>query len=403
MIYLVDDKKSRQNDYGWTDNKLAQFKDIIIPIYTYDEMSNFMFRHEMFSGNNVVLIHESFFNNPLNKEHKKNFENIREKMFDYSLKNPHLRIVFFSGSIASRKENGNVAYMPVRLLYQNLEVFASQVKKDINEFRFLFFGKNSNLEKDILNKLQLANNNLDTLISSDSKKENLYIRPTQDFIQNPLEKFDNKFTPSDVDDSNLNNKIQDWLTSKKYDNIFIPLCFGPTLSDFNGLRLATLIRCSKNINQLSNIFIYGFVDMKYFYENEYFNILMTKNVELIDYKRIAFKESIEKNLEPLTLAELPKELNKIQLEVPDNFEDNHSIANEFGVYQLTYNAGIDISELTDFDSEKLNTIYFKWLIAKNGLYEELTKNEKEKNEVFRSKIRAIELKFTGEKIDLSKF
>lgn len=87
--------------------------------------------------------------------------------------------------------------------------------------------------------------------------------------------------------------------------------------------------------------------------------------------------------------------------MPDNYEDNHSIANEFGIYQLAYNAGININEITDFDKEKLNSIYFKWLIAKNGLYEDLPEKDYKENEIFRTESQNIGLNIVG-KIDLSK-
>ena len=96
-----------------------------------------------------------------------------------------------------------------------------------------------------------------------------------------------------------------------------------------------------------------------------------------------------------------REISKLTLEVPDNYEDNHSIANEFGIYQLAYNAGININEITDFDKEKLNSIYFKWLIAKNGLYEDLPEKNYKENEIFRTEIQNRGLKIVG-KIDLSK-
>ena len=63
--------------------------------------------------------------------------------------------------------------------------------------------------------------------------------------------------------------------------------------------------------------------------------------------------------------------------------------------------GININEITDFDKEKLNSIYFKWLIAKNGLYEDLPEKNYKENEIFRTEIQNRGLKIVG-KIDLSK-
>ena len=40
----------------------------------------------------------------------------------------------------------------------------------------------------------------------------------------------------DISDTFLSEVVQDIINSKEYKNIFIPLCFGPIMSDFNGLR-----------------------------------------------------------------------------------------------------------------------------------------------------------------------
>ena len=50
---------------------------------------------------------------------------------------------------------------------------------------------------------------------------------------------------------NCLRKLKMILLEEKYDNIFLPLCFGPTLSDYNGLRLATHIRCTDTPNNVS--------------------------------------------------------------------------------------------------------------------------------------------------------
>ena len=402
MIYLIDDNKPRQNKYGWTINKLDLFKNDLYPIYTYGEMSDIHFRQEIFSQDNVVLIHESFFNNTINASVNKDFEVIRKDIYSYAEKNPNALIVFFSGSIATRKKDKNIAYMPVSVFYQNLEIFISRYKNNDSNIDYLFFGKNPEIESNLINILKIANNSIDALKSSDVHTKNLYIRPSKDFIQKPLEFYEDKILFNKVEDVDLLERINEWLSTDKYDNIFVPLCFGPTLSDFMGLRFATLIRCSKTINQLSNIFIYSFVGIDYLYNNECFNIIKTKNVQLIDYKRLAFKESVEKDLEPLTIQELSNEISKLKLDVPDNYEDNHSIANEWGIFQLAYIANVDIKEITDFNSEKLNSLYFNWLIAKNGLFEDIPQKDKIENDVYRTDIRKIELKFTGKTIDLSK-
>ena len=173
------------------------------------------------------------------------------------------------------------------------------------------------------------------------------------------------------------------------------------MSDFNGLRLATEIRCTNTKNQCTPIFIFGFVGLEYLLQNEYFNILKTKGVELFDYSKKAFRYAASRKTSSLRPQELPKEIKKLELQPPKNYLDNHSIANEFGIYQLAYNAGIDINEITDFVKDKLDSLYFKWLVAKNGLYEDLPEEVQQENKVFRNEIRLKGPTIVG-KIDLTK-
>ena len=106
---------------------------------------------------------------------------------------------------------------------------------------------------------------------------------------------------------------------------------------------------------------------------------------------------------PLTTqAQWKAQLDQINIAVPDNYYDNHSIANEWGVYQLARNADIPIGEITDLDKDKFNSLYFKWLIAKNALYEDIPEEQKIKQREYTQKLET-NLKFTGQTIDVSKF
>ena len=406
MIFLIDDKKDRQSeDYDWTLKRLDCFKDHIKPIYSLKQINEENLRNDIFKEGSIVLLHESFFDNVVNRQDNDSIE-IRRELDKYILsKNGY--VVYFSGSKSSRTNSGRIAHIPVSILYQNLEVFIKKKSEGEINLDYILFGENPKIEEELITKLVQANNDFDAnVITANSSNvifetEGRQNVPVKVLNSNKKKLFIVDGYENQVSDSFLNFIISTNLSETKYDNIFIPLCFGPTLSDYNGLRLATLIRCTNTINQLSNIFIYGFVGVDYFYDNKYFNILKTKNIQLIDYKRQAFKEALEKEIELLTIEELPREISKLTLEVPDNYEDNHSIANEFGIYQLAYNAGININEITDFDKEKLNSIYFKWLIAKNGLYEDLPEKDFKENEIYRTEIQNIELKISG-KIDLSK-
>ena len=67
MIYLIDDKRIRQNDNGWSAEKVGLFKDILAPIYSAEELTDLR-KEVLFIESNVILFHESFFDNPENKQ-----------------------------------------------------------------------------------------------------------------------------------------------------------------------------------------------------------------------------------------------------------------------------------------------------------------------------------------------
>ena len=169
-----------------------------------------------------------------------------------------------------------------------------------------------------LEKIQKWKGNLDKLLTDANRKiekeaviipgKNLFIRPSTKYVQNAIQDADEVIVFSDTSDKTLSKKINNWLSQDEYDNIFIPLCFGPTLSDYNGLEIATHVRCTCTPNQLNRIFIYSIVGIEYLLHNEYFNILKTKNVELVDYSKYALKKAASLNFSPLKSLELPREI-----------------------------------------------------------------------------------------------
>ena len=59
MIYLIDDKKTRQEkDYSWTIERFNKYDAFIRPIYTLEELQDK--NKEVFQEGNVILYHESF-------------------------------------------------------------------------------------------------------------------------------------------------------------------------------------------------------------------------------------------------------------------------------------------------------------------------------------------------------
>jgi hypothetical protein len=393
MIYLIDDKNLRQKDFGWSEEKFTLFSTIIKPLYKIEDIIEV--GEDLYVDNNVILYHESFldFTNDKDKALKQ-----REKLTKIAGKSDRLSVAFFSGSQGARSLNGNIAYLPVSALYQNLEILVKQHFQGSVELKYLLFGENPEIEEELNEKLTQANR----IIEEDAIElngKNLFFHPDEDFIQNAIIGAQNEEIYVEKD-TELTEIVFDLLSENEYDNIFIPLCFGQTLSDFNGLKLATHIRCTVTPNQLKRIFIYSFVGIEYLINNEYFNILKTKNVELVNYSKIAFQIAVRRKFSPLNLKDLPAEIKKLALEPPKNYSDNHSIANEWGIYQMARNANININEVEGFDTKKLSSLYFKWLIIKNQLDQPISQEQQQVQRRYTESLPGI--KVLG-KIDLTKF
>lgn len=367
MIYLIDDKKNRQEfDYGWNSFRLKKYSQILQPIYYYTELIKPGIKESIFSKGNVILFHESFFENSKNNQSRDSVD-IRAELIRFAL-DKNGWVVFFSGSKSSRKLQDKLAHIPVSVLYKNLEDFLQRVTEDVIDLNYLLFGlKNPEIEAIFLKKLSEANNQFDeTIIISESKNflalaGNRVNIPViiKDAVERTF-KFDEN-NNEEITQSYLNEKVVEWFSIIEVDNIFIPLCFGPSLSDMNGIQFACHIRCTETINQLKPIFIYSFVDYPYLLENEYFHILQTKNVFLIDYTRLAFKEAISANYEPLTLEQLSKEIQKLKLDVPKNYEDRHSISNEWAIYLWSSAINTSDEEIEKIIGNVKNNLYFKYL------------------------------------------
>lgn len=149
MIYLIDDKRIRQKDNGWSFEKIQNLKNILTPVYSANELTD-KIRNEIFSGTNVILFHESFFDNPENK-HRKDVDKIRQDLIEYAYKNKTI-LVFFSGSIGNRVINENIAYLPTNILYANLEAFIDSYIKGLFNISYLVYGDNFRREETLLLK-----------------------------------------------------------------------------------------------------------------------------------------------------------------------------------------------------------------------------------------------------------
>lgn len=58
MIYLIDDKKNRQEEFGWVKAYFDKYKNIIQPLYNIEDVSNI--GEKLYEEENIILYHESF-------------------------------------------------------------------------------------------------------------------------------------------------------------------------------------------------------------------------------------------------------------------------------------------------------------------------------------------------------
>jgi hypothetical protein len=394
MIYLIDDKKLRQEkDYSWTSNRFQQFYAFIRPIHTLSELRDK--NKEVFQEGNIILYHESF----VDKTTIKNEAEERRQHLQEFVKKKNSYLVLFSGSKNTRDLTESVANIPVSVMYSNLESFIKRYSIGDVNLRYLLFGDNPEIEEQLSRKLDSELFKTTQEKCYTSTKKNLFIRPDEKYINEPLSNYVEKLFFDNVTDKDLSEVVDLWMNEDVYENLFIPLCFGNTLSDYNGLRLACHIRCTKSKNQTSRIFIYGFVGIDYLLQNDFFNILKTKNTFLIPFSKNAIGEAIMRTQETLAAEDIPLEISKLKFDTPDHYFDSHSVANEWGIYQMARNANIDIGAVEGFEKEKLNSLYFKWLIMKNQLDEPISIEQQQIQRHYAEILPGV--KVLG-KIDLSK-
>lgn len=356
MIYLIDDKEGRQIELGWDKNLFSKYSIHLKPLYRIREVS--AIGDELYKSGNILLYHESFLDFT---EDSVKAASQRDKLRRMAEITPGLLIAFFSGSQNSRSLEKNVAQLPVAIVYQNLETLIEKFESGDPDLKYLLFGKNPEIEEKLNGLLNTANREIEEN-SAIIPGSCLFIRTDTRYIQNAINGATEKTLFIDVSDEKLSTRLCEWLSQNEYDNIFIPLCFGQTLSDFNGLRLATHIRCTETPNQLTRIFIYSFVGIEFLLENEYFNILKTKNIHLIPYKKKAFQEFGNKPAPSFTKNELSKEIVKLKIDPPKNYADNHSIANEWAIHQWAKLIGCDDTEELEKVFKNVNSnLYFKYL------------------------------------------
>ena len=355
MIYLIDDKKIRQEkDFNWTNDRFEKYREYLQPIHTLEDLQSRS--DQVFQEGNILLYHESF----IDKTDIRNEALYRRKRLGEFSQNKKSYLVLFTGSGNIRRLNENIANIPVSVLYRNLELFVKKYSDGEVDLKCLLFGCNPEVEEKLSTKINSELIEIDNSTLGKKGSNNLYIRTDENYIPNPFEGSEQEII-FDVTDLEFTNIINSKLNNVRYDNIFIPLCCGTTLSDYNGLRLATHIRCTKTINQTSRIFIYGVVDLESLLDHEYFNILRTKNVFMIPFSKRAICDATYMESDEYIEKELPAEVSKLSLLVPTNYEDNHSIANEWSIYRWAYAVNAKNEGIESIYDNVANNLHFKYL------------------------------------------
>lgn len=385
MIYIIDEKTKRQTSYGWDAHRFQKYNEVITPINDYSFLGSEGFEDDMLSAGNVVLFHESFFNGIA--EDKKGIA--KDFLRKLDIFGQIGMVVYYGGSKSSRKINGNVAFLPVSVMYQHLETYLNRIKDGVDDINYLIWGENPLIEKYIIEEIANANekmlDDLDgyndvtnkSLVIISSDKNQLYIPDTNQNIT-IKELFPENEKDEPISDNLLHSYVLSWLQEREYDSIVLPLCFGPVLSDYNGLRLALHIRCTQTQNQLKPIYLYGVVGYSYLINNEYFDVLRTKEVYLVSYDNKSIFSSLTDTHQPIGPELLSNELKKVKLNLPENYIDSHSIANEWAIYRWAKTIDAADADIDRVVKNVETNLYFKYL---NTIYPISPLNQLKRNDL----------------------
>jgi CheY-like chemotaxis protein len=364
MIYLIDDKKSRQEDYGWTEERFAKYSDVLVPIWNIQGLKEHA--DAIPEAGNIVLYHESF---PVSVDKA---EADIANTFDQRLKDTKdtLHVAYFSGSKYGRNVRETECMLPPSTLYENLELFIDRVKMGDINFQYLAFGKNFEDERLLLERFNEINGkNVDALTVDSPLKlcfaltsENQLIVP----VRNAVVEADWDFFDSSVTDDDLCDVVEELFNKQQYDALYIPLWLGNTLSDFMGLRLAMHIRLTKTCNQYTPIFIYGVASSHQLASNECFDALKLPAVSLVDCSSEAILRSLERLPLRIDESDLKNAIDRIAMRIPTSYGDNHSVANKWAMYRWLdmLDWGEQTPEIKDVTFQ--SSLYFKYLTARFG-------------------------------------
>lgn len=354
MIYLVEDKTSRRNDYGWTDERLSSLSDVITVVDNATKL--FELIPDIFNSSNVVLYHESFTKN----ESYDNERQIRDIIHSLE-ETQNIHIAYFSGSKTQRKNDGLICNLNYDPLYTNLNVFIKFYQQGTIDFDYLLFGENPEIENNLLQQIQKVNNENINIPTIESSYKLLVYRTSEDSIQFPILNSDKRECDYDCSDYGLIKLIED-NSNCHYDAIYIPLCMGDTLSDFLGLRLALLYRLIDTTNKYTHLFIYGVVKPLSFIKYECAEILKMPGVNYIPADGNSLKRSLQL-IRKINKEDYHLGLKRIHLNVPTYIGDTHSVANKWAKYRWSLALGHSDSDIEKNNEEIYSSLYFKYLAA----------------------------------------
>lgn len=374
MIYLIDDKKSRQENFGWNDDRISQFANVLMPIRNADDLQ--VYQDKICKADNVIIFHESF----LSSSDKTKQDTINQ--FKANIQGNNLNLCTFSGSKNTRTIDGNTCMLPVDVVYENLSVFLNKYQEGDFNFQYLAFGENFTIEEHLRTRIENIRNNPNnvsaTKMDTSSKRVFCATFDTDLSIDFPFSEFvenDDYFPEDNFSDMELNEIVDSWFGTEKYDVIYIPLCFGNTLSDFLGLRLTMHIVFSKTENRFSQIYIYGDTNFSEICNHECFDVLKIKSVKITKCDAEGLKRSLA-NIPKLTEDEIIHSINNVNLSIPWNLGDNHNVANVWAIYRWCEMLDWKDSTPDILDSKLTKSLYFKYLCTKFGDHDKFKKDKK---------------------------
>ena len=375
MIYIIDDKLSRQSDYGWTIERFSQYSNIetINNLVSLTEKQDDIFS----SKENIILFHESF----LNSSDTTVQEVLKKLKNNFKKYEGQIPIAYFSGSKSSRwiGENGKVAMMPPDVLYHNLNIFINKYINGEFDFKYLLFGQNIQQESSLKEHITEVNN-ANWRKGQFPISKNVFFAFTESYacespFSNASINSNWDFYTQTISDEDLDKLTTDWFANTEYDAIYIPLCFGQTLSDFMGLRLAMHIRLTETKCQHKPIYIYGEATIENIKNNDCFDALKFSGISLIHCDYNSMKHSIENNPSQNNDG-ISRDILSIKLGIPTNIGDNHSVANQWAIYRWK-----EMFQWKNEEPEIINTnfntnLYFKYLIARFGKHDKFKSKKK---------------------------